>query len=148
MLPYRAAVEAEYRFFTDTWDIEAHTAALSYVHPWGRWTFLGKYRFHTQTGAHFFADVFPRSEATNFRERDKELSPLTSHTFKIAASYQCMEDSNTRGFIKKATVNLSLNVLSIDYDEFTDLRDPAPIGDEPLYHLDADVVQLFVSFWY
>ena len=33
-LPYRAAVQAEYRFFTDTWDIDSHTAAISYVHPW------------------------------------------------------------------------------------------------------------------
>ncbi|HUD97058.1 MAG TPA: DUF3570 domain-containing protein, partial [Woeseiaceae bacterium] len=30
-LPYRAAVQADYRFFTDTWDIESHTAAISYV---------------------------------------------------------------------------------------------------------------------
>ena len=31
-LPYRAAIEGEYRFFVDTWDIEGHTASLD-VHP-------------------------------------------------------------------------------------------------------------------
>ncbi len=147
-LPYRAAIQGEYRYFADTWDITGHTGSLTYTHPMGRWTFLGKYRFHTQTGAHFYSDLFPRSQATNFRGRDKELSPLNSHTFKIAASYQFLGDSNAWGFIKKGTVNASLNVLSIDYDEFSDLRDPAPIGEEPLYHLDADVIQLFFSFWY
>jgi hypothetical protein len=147
-LPYRAAIEGEYRYFADTWDINSHTASIAYIQPFGKWTFTGKYRFHDQTGAHFYSDLFPRSEATNFRGRDKELSPLTSHTFKVAASYQFIGDSNAWGFIKKGTINASLNVLSIDYSEFTDLREPAPIGEEPLYHLDADVIQLFFSLWY
>jgi hypothetical protein len=147
-LPYRAAIEGEYRYFADTWDINSHTASIAYTQPFGKWTFTGKYRFHDQTGAHFYSDLFPRSEATNFRGRDKELSPLTSHTFKVAASYQFIGDSNAWGFIKKGTINASLNVLSIDYSEFTDLREPAPIGEEPLYHLDADVIQLFFSLWY
>jgi hypothetical protein len=70
-LPYRAAVEGEYRFFTDTWEIEGHTVSLSYIHPWREWTFTGKFRYHDQTGAHFYRDLrsipaigsdqFPRS---------------------------------------------------------------------------------------
>ena len=147
-LAYRAAIEGEYRFFTDTWDISSHTASVTYTQPFGKWTFTGKYRYHDQTGAHFYSDLFPRSEATNFRGRDKELSPLTSHTFRVAASYQFIDESNAWGFVKKGTISASLNVLSIDYSEFTDLREPAPIGEEPLYHLDADVVQLFFSLWY
>jgi hypothetical protein len=147
-IPYRAAIEGEYRYFADTWDINSHTASIAYIQPFGKWTFTGKYRFHDQTGAHFYSDLFPRSGATNFRGRDKELSPLTSHTFKVAASYQFIGDSNAWGFIKKGTINASLNVLSIDYSEFTDLREPALIGEEPLYHLDADVIQLFFSLWY
>ena len=63
-LAYRAAIEGEYRFFTDTWDITSHTASIAYTQPFGKWTFTGKYRFHDQTGAHFYADLFPRSEAT------------------------------------------------------------------------------------
>ena len=76
-LPYRAAIEGEYRYFRDTWDIEGHTAAFTYIHPWRDFTFTGKYRYHDQTGAHFYSDLFPRAQATNFRGRDKELSPLT-----------------------------------------------------------------------
>jgi hypothetical protein len=145
-LPYRAAVQGEYRFFTDTWDIESHTAAISYIHPVDDWTFIIKYRWHDQTGAHFFNDLFSRSEATNFRGRDKELSPLTSQTLKLSASYEFM--SNGWRFIEKGSVNFSVDFLTVDYHEFRDLRTDALTGEEPFYSLDADVVQLFFSFWY
>ena len=145
-LPYRAALEAQYRFFTDTWDINGHTWSLGYTHPWKDFTFTAKYRWHDQTGAHFFSDIFARSEATNFRGRDKELSPLTSQTYKISVAYELFR--NGMGFLDKGTVNFSYDHLMIDYNEFRDISTGAALGDEPLYHLDANVLQLFVSFWY
>ena len=145
-LPYRAAIQAEYRFFSDTWDITAHTAAITYIHPWRDWLFEVKYRWHDQTGAHFFRDLFPRSEATNFRGRDKELSPLTSQTIKLFASYEFL--SKGWRFVERGTVNVSAAFLSIDYREFRDIRGSEPVGQEPLYHLDANIFQIFVSFWY
>ncbi|MCP4299186.1 MAG: DUF3570 domain-containing protein [Gammaproteobacteria bacterium] len=147
-LPYRAAIEGEYRFFTDTWDIEGHTASLTYVHPWRDFTFTGKFRYHDQTGAHFYSDLFPRAEATNFRGRDKELSPLTSYTFKLKAAYTFLNESQSWGFIKKGSVTASIDMLHVDYDDFSDLTALAPIGEEPLYQLDADIFQIFFSFWY
>lgn len=148
-LPYRAAIEGEYRFFIDTWDIEGHTASLTYIHPWRDFTFTGKFRYHNQTGAHFYSDLFSRSEATNFRGRDKELSPLTSYTFKLKGSYEFLsDDGNDWGFIKKASVTASIDFLQIEYDNFSDLTAAAPIGSEPLYSLDANVIQVYVSFWY
>ena len=147
-LPYRAALEAEYRYFTDTWDIESHTAALSYVHPMGPWTFKAKYRYYDQVGASFFRDLFTRSEQTNFRARDKELSDLTSHTLTLKASYQFIDDAVGWGFLKKGSVTASLDLLSVDYHEFRDLYIGGPAGEEPFYSLDANVIQVFVSFWY
>ena len=145
-LPYRAAIEAQYRYFTDTWDIESHTGSITYIHPWQDFTFTAKYRYHDQTGAHFFRDMFARSEATNFRGRDKELSPLRSQTFKLSAAYEFLEDG--WGFIDRGTVNLSLDYLQIDYEEFRDISLGAPLGSEPFFVLDATVLQLFFSFWY
>ena len=149
-LPYRAALEAEYRFYTDTWDIESDTAAVSYIHPWGDWTFTGKYRWYDQTGAHFYRDLFARSEETNFRGRDKELSPLTSDTLTLQAAYEFIKDDGFEafGFIKRAKVTASINMLSVDYHDFSDLTAQAVIGEEPLYSLDADVFQLYFSFFY
>lgn len=145
-LPWRAALQAEYRYFIDTWDIESHTGSLTYVHPWEDWTFEGKVRVHSQTGAHFFRDLFTRSEQTNFRGRDKELSPLSSVTLKFLASYEFLDDS--WGFVDRGVVTFSIDHLMIEYDEFRDLRVSAPVGEEPLFTMDANVIQLFVSFWY
>ena len=147
-LPYRAALEAEYRYFTDTWDIDAHTAALTYVHPWGPFTFEGKVRYHDQTGAAFFRDLFPRSEATNFRGRDKELSPLTSYTFGGKVSYEFLDPNQGWGIFKRGTLNFSFDHLIVDYGEFRDISRGAPVGEEPLYELTANIYQIFVSFWY
>jgi hypothetical protein len=149
-LPYRAAIEGEYRFFTDTWDIESHTFAVSYIHPWNDWTFTGKVRYYDQNEAHFYKDLFARSQETNFRGRDKELSPLTSYTLMLQAAYEFIKDDGieTWGFIKRAKVTASLNVLSVDYQDFSDLTAQAPVGEEPLYSLDANVFQLYVSIFY
>jgi hypothetical protein len=147
-LPHRAALESEYRFFTDTWDIDSHTASIAYIHPMGPMTFTAKYRYHDQSGAHFYRDLFSRSEATNFRGRDKELSALTSHTFKISASYEFLNDANGWGFLKKGSATVSFDRLTVDYQEFSDLSAGAPLGEEPLYALDANVIQIFFSFWY
>ena len=149
-LPYRAAVEGEYRYFTDSWDIDGNTASLSYIHPWKDFTFTGKVRYHDQTGAHFYRDLFPGPQATNFRGRDKELSALTSYTFKLQAAYEFLNDdgNDTWGFIKRAKVTASLNMLSVDYHEFSDLTAQEVIGSEPLYQLDADIFQVYFSFFY
>lgn len=145
-LPYRAAIQGEYRYFTDTWDIDAHTASVTYIHPWREWTFEAKYRYHDQTGAHFFQDLFSRAQATNFRGRDKELSPMSSHTFRLAASYEFL--SGGWNFLEKGSINLSVDFLQVDYSEFRDISTGAPVGEEPLYALDATVFQLFFSVWY
>ena len=147
-LPYRAALEAEYRYYTDTWDIEGHTASISYTHPIGPFTFTGKYRWHDQTGAHFFSDLFPRAQATNFRGRDKEISPLTSQTLQILGSWEFLDDPEGWGFLKRGSINFSYSLLSVDYHEFSDISQGALLGQEPLYQLDADIIQLYFSFWY
>lgn len=147
-LPYRAAIEGEYRFFTDTWDIQSHTASLTYIHPMGPWTFTGKIRWHDQNSAAFYRDLFPRSQATNFRGRDKELSEMSSYTFKAKVSYKFIDENRGYGFLKKGTINASLDYMMLDYHDFSDLRPGAPIGEEPLLSFNAAVIQLFVSFWY
>ena len=147
-LPYRAALEAEYRYYTDTWDIEGHTASVSYTHPIGPFTFTGKYRWHDQTGAHFYSDLFPRAQATNFRGRDKEISPLTSQTFQLLGSWEFLNDPEGWGFLKRGSINFSYSLLDVEYHDFSDISQGALLGEEPLYALQADIIQLYFSFWY
>ncbi len=147
-LPYRAAIEGEYRYFTDTWDIDAHTATLTYIQPWRDFTLTAKYRYYEQTGAVFYRDLFPGPQATNFRARDKELSPLDSNTMSLKVAYQFLSEDRSWGFIKKGTVTASYDVLNVNYSDFYDLRKRRPIGNEPLYFLDAEIIQVYFSFWY
>ncbi len=144
-LPYRAAIQAEYRFFTDTWGIISHTGAISYTHPWGPFTFSGKLRLYTQDQADFYQDLFSRSAATNFRARDKELSEFASTSMRLQASYELFEDWS---FIEKGSVTVIYDQLLINYDNFRDLTTGALVGQEPLYTLESGIYQLFFSFWF
>ena len=147
-LPYRAAVNGDYRFFTDTWGIDAHTAEIGYTHPWGeRWIFEGSYRYYTQEHADFYADLFPRSQAQNFEARDKELATFKSNSIGVGVTYQF--PGGRPRFVQKGTLNLRLDHIMFDYEDFRDLRvtGVAP-GTEPLYSFSANVGQLFVSIWF
>ncbi len=142
-LPWRAAVEGQYRYFADTWGIRAHTAGLEYTQPaWGKWLFTGRYRYYTQNAADFYSDLFPSANYQNFMGRDKEFSTYASHTLGVAGSYEFSLDFAK--WVRKGTLNLHYDRVMIDYKDFRDLRLPS----EPLYSLDADVIQFFVSFWF
>jgi hypothetical protein len=150
-LPWRAAVEGQYRFYTDTWGITAHTTGVEYTQPLrGGWTVSGSYRFYRQNSAVFFSDLFAFPDAQNFMARDKETSALSSDTIAIGASYAF--PVTWASWLKKGTANLHLTRMMVDYGQFRDLRNfpqgsPNP-GNEPLYSLDANIVQFFVSFWF
>jgi hypothetical protein len=147
-LPYRAALYAEYRSYTDTWAIKSSTAEIGYTHPLeSGWIFDAKLRTYSQDKADFFSDLFPASQYQNFMARDKELSTFTSQGVRFGMSYDIV-----RGgwhFVERGTLNLVYDHLRFDYDDFRDLTGSGAVaGQEPLYGFDADVVQAFVSFWF
>ncbi len=151
-LPWRAAAEGQYRFFTDTWGIRAHTAGLEYTQPaWGKWIFTGRYRFYTQNAATFYSDLFPSATYQNFMARDKEFAAYTTNTLGVGGSYQFPLFFASQ-WLKKGTVNLNYDHIMINYKDFRDLRGFPPgtviPGTEPLYSSNANVIQLFFSFWY
>jgi len=146
-LPYRAVLGSSYRFFSDDWNITAHTIEVNYVHPWHDWIFEAKYRYYTQTQADFYSDLFPFISSQNFMARDKELSDYTTSSIGIGASYLFAE--NGFGFIEKGTLNAAVDFIQFDYNNFRDARASGVIaGTEPLYSFDATVIRLFVSIWY
>jgi hypothetical protein len=146
-LPYRAAIHGEYRFYTDTWGIDANTVSLGYTHPWGkRWIFEAGYRWYDQAAADFYADLFPRADAQNFLARDKELSTFTSHMFSLGATYELPSVGWER--IQRSTVNLFYDRINYQYDDFRDIRTGGAPGTEELYSFDADVFRLFISGWF
>lgn len=145
-LPFRAALYGGYRYFTDTWEIVAHTADIGYIHPIGRWTYEVSFRYYTQTAAEFYSDLFPNQQFQNFLARDKELSTFDSQTIHAGVSYNFVRDGWR--FIEKGTMSFYFDYIQFQYDDFHDITMGGPVGQEPLFEFDAEVMQLFVSFWY
>jgi hypothetical protein len=149
-LPYRAALHWEYRSYSDTWQIDADTFEIGYLHPLGNGlTIEARFRSYSQNSADFYGDLFPGEQFANFIARDKELSTFDSSTFRIGVSYDILE--NGWRFIERGSVSLVYDRMMFEYKDFRDLRPKvssgfAP-GTEPLYEFDADVIQIFVSFW-
>ncbi|HEX7079686.1 MAG TPA: DUF3570 domain-containing protein [Gammaproteobacteria bacterium] len=147
-LPFRAAIHGEYRSYADTWDIEADTFELGYTQPLdGGWLFETKLRFYSQTAAEFYSDLFPRSNFQNFIARDKELSTFQSRTIRLGVAYDIMRGGWK--FVDRGSLNLAYDHIVFEYEDFRDLTSVgAPPGQEPLYEFDANVVQIFMSFWF
>jgi hypothetical protein len=151
-LPYRAAISGMYRYFQDTWGIRGNTVELGYTQPaWHHWIFDGTVRFYTQTPASFYSDLFPRADYQNFEARDRELAAFNSYTAGIGASYEFAVPRVP--WINKSSANIRLDHLLIDYKDFRNalLIDPAAgvgPGQEPLYKLNANILQIFVSIWF
>jgi hypothetical protein len=147
-LPWRAAISGEYRKYSDTWAVTADTFELGYTHPLeSGWVIDAKLRGYSQTKADFYRDLFPYSQFQNFIARDKELSTFTSQAVRLGLSYDIVR-SGWR-FVDRGTVNVIYDHMLFDYEDFRDLRKTVVTpGTEPLYSFDADVIQIFVSFWF
>lgn len=146
-LKYGAAITGEYRYFSDTWDIESHAAEVGYIHKLGkRWTLETSYRYYTQTQAEFYSDLFSRSQAQNFRARDKELSAFSDHTIRIGASFEF--GRNKSRLFERGAINFFYNHMQFDYENFRNLTVDGLPGSEPLYGFGADVLQIYFTVWY
>ena len=162
-LPYRAALDGMYRFYSDTWGIIGHTAELGYVHPldkpWagGNWIFEGRVHYYTQSAADFYMDIFPRADFSNFMARDKELATYTGITAGVNATYEFKIERFP--WLTKGQLNLRYDYMAVDYDDFRDARyslgsfgvlpdEPYAPGTEPLYKLRANIYQFYISAFF
>ena len=106
-----------------------------------------KLRGYSQTHADFYRDLFPYSQYQNFLARDKELSTFSSQSLRVGVSYDIVRGGWR--FVDRGTVNVIVDHMLFEYEDFRDLRNNAVVpGTEPLYSFDANVVQIFVSFWF
>ena len=147
-LPYRAALHGEYRSYADTWDIQSDTFEIGYTHPLDDgWIIEAKLRLYSQSAAAFYSDLFSRARFQNFIARDKELSTFESRTLRLGASYDVMRGGWR--FVDRGTVSVAYDRITFDYEDFRNLTGAGFVpGQEPLYSFDADVFQVFMSFWF
>ena len=151
-LPYRAAVSASYRFYSDTWGIRGNTVELGYTQPVAnRWIFEGRVRYYNQSHASFYSDLFPFAGSQNFEARDKDLASSQNTTIGAKVTYAFLPDGWK--IFKRGTVTLDLSRIRFKYGDFRNIKDYglangyAP-GSEPLYHFDATVLQLYLSMFF
>ncbi len=146
-LPYRAALRGEYRYFSDSWGINAHNFELRYVQPLAHGVTLeGKYRYYTQNAADFYADIFPFADSQNFMGRDKELSTFSSNTLGAGITWEF--PLGGVHWLDTGTLNLYWDFMQFDYQDFRDVLAGGPPGQEPLYAFNANVIRFFISFWF
>jgi hypothetical protein len=147
-LPYRASVYGEAKVFSDSWGIEANTVKLGYIHTFGEdWIVELRARHYQQDKADFYQDLYTRSAEFNFRARDKEMSTFDNLSLGLSLTYEFK--FSAANFFKKSTINLDLDHVNYDYDDFRNvLAVDAPIGAEPLYQFSANITRLYVSIFY
>lgn len=139
-LPLRAAARLDYRYYWDTWQVQAHTVEVSLSKYFTeRWLVEGRYRYYTQSKASFYSDNF--DQEYNFMARDKELSTFASNTVGFNVAYSVLTEDFLRLF-EKGTVNFSYDFIAFAYDDFTDIR------NGQAYAFDAQVTQIIFSVWY
>ena len=114
-------------------------------------------RYYTQTAADFYQDIFPRADFSNFMARDKELATYNAITAGVTATYEFKIDRFP--WLSKGQLNLRYDNMTINYDNFRDARfslgsfgvlpaEPLAPGTEPLYKLNANIYQLFISAFF
>jgi Protein of unknown function (DUF3570) len=151
-LPYRAAVTALYRYYTDTWGVVGNTYEVDYTHPIrNRWIFEGRVRYYKQTAATFYSDLFPFAGSQNFTARDQNLAALDNTTIGAKVTYAFWPDGWR--FFKRGTVTLDASRIRFNYLDFRNIKyfgipQGYSPGTEPLYQFNANVFQAFVSVYF
>jgi hypothetical protein len=150
-LPYRAAITGTYRYFTDTWGIVGNTYELDYTHPLSNiWIFEGRVRYYKQNHATFYSDLFPYADSQNFMARDQDLAASENTTIGAKVTYAFLPDGWK--FFKRGTATLDVSRIAFHYLDFTDIKDYGvpdyQPGEEPLYHFNAMVYQLYLSVFF
>lgn len=146
-LPYRAALFFNYRYFSDSWEIESNDAEIGYRHPIGEGIELEfKVRYYQQSQAEFYNDLFPYQDAQNYLARDKELSDFNNLTLGVGMTYLLPQQLSFGELRSEAT--LQWDYIDFTYNNFRDPTAEGGVGNEPLYGFSANVVRAFFSIYF
>ncbi len=146
-LPYRAALFVHYRYFSDSWQINATDVEVSYRHPIAdAFEIELKVRHYQQTQASFYSDLFAYQDAQNYLARDKELSEFDDLTVGLGVTYFVPQKYSFGDLRSEAS--LQWDYVKFDYKNFRDPTAGDVIGTEPLYGFSANVIRIFYSLYF
>jgi hypothetical protein len=146
-LPYRAALFVHYRYFSDSWQIDATDVEFSYRHPIAEvFEIELKVRHYQQSQASFYSDIFAYRDAQNYLARDKELSEFEDLTFGLGFTYLVPQKYSFADLRSEAS--LQWDYIKFDYKNFRDPTAGEGVGTEPLYGFSANVIRIFYSLYF
>lgn len=80
----RGTLHADYRFYYDDWDINAHTFELSwYQMLWSSFRLIPSLRYYSQSQADFYAPFYQNERSDGLYSSDYRLSPFGALTWRI-----------------------------------------------------------------
>lgn len=74
MKPIKAAVHADYRYYTDDWAIDSHTLSLALYQNWQKLQIIPSLRYYSQTSASFYSIWATDTNNYNYYADDHRLS--------------------------------------------------------------------------
>ncbi len=84
----RVVLRSYYRYYTDDWGIQSHTASLEVpVKLSMKFTVYPSYRFYNQTAADYFAPFAEHVSTSAFYTSDYDLSEFNANQFGIGVTY-------------------------------------------------------------
>lgn len=99
-LPWDASVELDYRYYSDSWDVHAHTVELAYTQGIGAWILEPSWRSYAQSQAYFFKNFYATAE------------PLITRDLKLAAFQTQLLGLELRGAVAEGCA------LSLRYSHY------------------------------
>jgi hypothetical protein len=140
---FRGSTSLGYRYFTDTWDIKAHTLDFTYSQYFGsRWLADLYLRYYTQDKASFYSNNF--SAPQNYMARDKELSTFENYSIGTNVGYKLFDEISA---FNNGTINIAVEYIDYEYDDYSGIRNFANINNKP-YSFDAVSAQIYFSVRY
>ena len=130
----RDAVRADYRYYWDTWDIQAHTFDLGYSRHFGeKWLADATLRQYRQGNALFYSNN--ASSETTYLTRNRQLSAFNSTGLGLKLAYTL----DKMPIMNEVKLTAAYEYTRFKFKDFSDIRTGAP------YAYNANIFQLYVS---
>lgn len=79
------SLHLDYRYFSDSWNVESHTLELALYQEWGdNWWLTPSLRYYSQSQADFYRPFYPAERADGHYSSDYRLSPYGAITIGLA----------------------------------------------------------------
>ena len=84
-----AALQLDYRFFMDSWDIKSHTLEAAWVQPLGdNWELTPAVRYYTQKAPGFYAPYFDTTPDDPYWSSDYRLATFGALSYRLNLQWQ------------------------------------------------------------